>query len=448
MGARAIKDFKNGKYIVNPVLMEQSISSSARWPQGCLIAFRFFFAYFIFYMFPFPLNYLPKVSVVYQPLTELSTALCTYIAKSLTGFDPGIHGINNGSGDTTLNYARLYLFTAYSLVITIVWSLADRRRRNYDKLWYWLTILLRYYLAVTMISYGMAKIFKTQFGFPSLDRLHQSFGDASPMGLLWTFMGYSTAYNIFTGAGEFVGGLLLFFRRTRLIGALIVIVVMSHVAMLNFAYDVPVKLFSLHLLSMAIFLIVPDAKNILNIFLFNKPTLPEIVKPIYYNGKTRWFYFIAKGLFVGFILTTNTMNQIDTRKEIARHAGDANRFDPLMGEFVVESFELNGELVPPGKMDTRRWGKVTINKKNIDIQSTDGGSIPWHFHGNSKKIVLLSKDLSTMGNFRFEGDSTRLILQGVLNEDSLKIKLKRKSADSFVLVTRGFHWINEYPFYK
>ena len=43
-------------------------------------------------------------------------------------------------------------------------------------------------------------------------------------------------------------------------------------------------------------------------------------------------------------------------------------------------------------------------------------SIPWHFHGNNygHKIILLSPDLSTMGNFRFQGDSTSLIMEGTL----------------------------------
>ena len=430
--------------------MEQTMSLPATWSRGSLIAFRFFFAYFLFYIFPFPLDFLPKISGLFQPLTDLSAAICSYIAKNLTGVEHEIYGTANGSGDSTLNYVQFFIFMAYSLIITIVWSVTDRRRKNYEKLLYWLIILIRYYVAAIMISYGLAKILKTQFTFPTSDRLHQSFGDASPMGLLWTFMGYSTPYNIFTGLGEFIGGFLLFFRRTRLLGALIIIAVMSHVAMLNFAYDVPVKLFSLHLLSMAILIVVPDAKSLLNIFLLNKPTIPETSHPIYFDAKTKWYYMIGKGLLVVIILTTNIMGQLEARKDIEEHLKTSNRYDPLLGEFDVESFELNGEVVPPGKMDTRRWKKVIINQKNIDIQSTDGGSIPWHFHGNNygHKIILLSHDLSTMGNFRFVSDSSSLIMEGTLNQDSLKIKLKKKSENQFVLVSRGFHWVNEFPFYK
>ena len=80
-------------------------------------------------------------------------------------------------------------------------------------------------------------------------------------------MGASESYNVFTGAGEILGGLLLTTRRTTLLGAIVSLGVLGHVAMLNFSYDVPVKLFSLHLLAMAVFLIAPDLRRLATMFL-------------------------------------------------------------------------------------------------------------------------------------------------------------------------------------
>jgi len=34
-------------------------------------------------------------------------------------------------------------------------------------------------------------------------------GEFSPMGLMWTFMGYSKGYNRFVGGAEMLGGILL-----------------------------------------------------------------------------------------------------------------------------------------------------------------------------------------------------------------------------------------------
>jgi hypothetical protein len=41
------------------------------------------------------------------------------------------------------------------------------------------------------------------------------------MGILWTFMAASTGYTIFAGLAEAVAGLLLLFRRTSTLGALL-----------------------------------------------------------------------------------------------------------------------------------------------------------------------------------------------------------------------------------
>jgi hypothetical protein len=43
-------------------------------------------------------------------------------------------------------------------------------------------------------------------------------------------------------------------------------------------------------------------------------------------------------------------------------------------------------------------------------------------------------------------DSEHLVLQGTLISDPLVVKLKRIDPAKFLLVNRGFHWINERPF--
>jgi hypothetical protein len=76
--------------------------------------------------------------------------------------------------------------------------------------------------------------------------------------------------------------------------------------------------------------------------------------------------------------------------------------------------------------------------------------IPWLFHGSdgSHKIVVLSPDLSTRGNFDFQNEQGVLSLEGLINEDSLKVVLRKKSGNSFILSNRGFHWVSNEPFYR
>src|SRR5262249_30445006 len=159
---------------------------------------------------------------------------------------------------TTWNYLQVLSFFVLAAAVALLWSLVAWRRTNYPRLHDWLRVYVRFYVAYEMVLYGSIKVIKSQFPDPPLDRMLQPFRDASPMGLLWTFMGASDAYNVFTGAGEMLGGLLLTTRRTTLLGALVCIGVVGHIVALNFCYDVPVKLFSAHLLLMSVFLTLPD----------------------------------------------------------------------------------------------------------------------------------------------------------------------------------------------
>ena len=425
--------------------MEQSISLPPKWNQASLIAFRFFFVYFVLHLFPFPWYLIPYSWSLFQPLSEFHSHIVEIIAKGIFKVDASV--INAGSGDAAVNYVNMVSLLFYSLVATLIFSVMDRKRNDYEKLSYGLSVLLRYYLAIAMLQYGFAKIFRTQFPFPSIDKMLQSYGESSPMGLLWTFMGYSTAYNIFIGLWEVVGGCLLFFKRTRLLGALLIIGVMSNVVMLNLSYDVPVKLHSMHLLTIAIFLAVPDA-NRLVAFFFNKPVEPY---PVKFDIKNRisWVYAAAKVLIL-FILLSNVWGGVQTQRQEAKIVSKMGNEKSYLGEFEVERFVLNGETIPPDPNSTSRWKKVLISGRNIDIQYMDGGSLPWLFHGNdrSRKIVLLSPDLSTRGNFDFRNEQGVLSLEGLINEDSLKVVLRKKSENSFVLSNRGFHWVSNEPFYR
>jgi hypothetical protein len=213
------------------------------WSLPRRLLFRFTFVYFVLYLFPFPLDIIPYVGVIGQWYQSLWNAIVPWVGKHLFHVDITVRP--NGSGDTTYNYVQVLCYLVLALVAAALWSLLDRERPHYARLHGWLRVYIRFGLASVMISYGAVKVIKSQFPNPTLDRLLQPFGDASPMGLLWTFIGASMAYSVFSGACEMLGGLLLVSRRTTILGALFSIAVLGNVVMLNFCYDVPVKLYSL-----------------------------------------------------------------------------------------------------------------------------------------------------------------------------------------------------------
>ncbi|MEM9413814.1 MAG: hypothetical protein AAGA30_22085, partial [Planctomycetota bacterium] len=134
---------------------------------------------------------------------------------------------------------------------------------------------------------------------PREGQLTTSFGESSPMGLLWAFMAASPAYTFFAGLGEVVGGLFLVFRRTATVGALVTFGVMTNVMMLNFCYDVPVKLYSFHLTLMALIVAMPDLPRIFKLVVMNKPVEPSnLMTPPFTNRFTIWVPRVFKILVV------------------------------------------------------------------------------------------------------------------------------------------------------
>ena len=98
---------------------------------------------------------------------------------------------------------------------------------------------------------------------------------AAVAGAIWNFMGYSTPYTVFGGFAELLPAVFLLFRRTALLGALLSFCVLLNIVMLNFCYDVPVKLYSLNLLLLSVVLIAPEVPRLFRIFVLNYPAVPS-----------------------------------------------------------------------------------------------------------------------------------------------------------------------------
>ena len=329
--------------------------ATAQWNLAERILFRLACVYFLLYLLPFPLDLIPYVEVIGQPYHDLWVALVPRVAKSL--FSLNIQVFPNGSGDTTYNYVQVFCYLVAALVLTAVWSFLDRRRPNYARLHSWLRVYVRFALSTVMISYGAVKVIKSQFPDPGIDRLLQPFGDSSPMGLLWTLMGSSMTYNVFSGACEMLGGLLFLTRRTTLLGALVSIGVLLNVVMLNLSYDVPVKLYSLHLLAMAIFLAAPDLPRFIDFFVLHRPIEPA---PLVHLFERRWLRRGGIVLRTLFILTF-VWFFLNRAQQSRRLYGDLAPKPPLYGIWNVDDLEVAGKVRPPSLDDETRWRRVIVS---------------------------------------------------------------------------------------
>jgi hypothetical protein len=126
--------------------------------------------------------------------------------------------------------------------------------------------IVRFFVAFELIRYGVAKLVGMQF-YPRYYRLDMRAADLSPMALAWAFLGRTYGYQAAIGALEITAALLLCFRRTAILGACILVPVMTNVVFMDVFYDVPVKLFSSIYLVMALYVLLPDARRFWIFFL-------------------------------------------------------------------------------------------------------------------------------------------------------------------------------------
>ena len=419
------------------------------WSPAKRVLFRFGFSYLLLYLLPAYLGllgYIPYGGVIVGGYMSFWRAVVPWAGKH--AFQLSITVFPNGSADTTYNYVEIVCFALLAVLAALVWTLLDRRRASYARLYEWLRVYVRFGLAMAMLQYGLAKIVPGgQFGKPPLDRLLQPFGDASPMGLLWTFMGASTAYTVFAGLTETLGGLLLTMRRTLLLGALVSAAAMANVVILNFSYDVPVKIYSSHLLAMALFLALPDLRRLANLFVLNRPVKPAEIRPLFARRGLHRGALVFRTIFVaGFAVLL-----LYVTYDSYRIYGDPAAKSPLYGIWDVDELVVDGQVRPPLITDDSRWRRVVFDYPQMMAilrMSNTRDRYVLKLNTVRRTLALTRRDdpawKSTLTYRRPEPG--RLLLEGTFEGKKVQAVLRRTDNPEFRLTARGFHWINEYPF--
>ncbi|MCU0401022.1 MAG: hypothetical protein MUE75_08445 [Algoriphagus sp.] len=419
------------------------------------VTFRFAFIYFV--LFFNPLHYFFGIPVL-EWLPQLTSipldALVFYLNDQLFQIKPTLNQFGGGSGDTSFAWAQEFTFLILSGLGAFVWSLSDRKSSSYPKIHYWLCMLLRYSLAGISFSYGILKVFAMQMHFPNMSQLATPLGDYLPMRFSWMFIGYSAPYQIFSGVAEVAVGLLLFWRKTALLGALLAVGVFANVVMLNYSYDIPVKIYSSNLLLASIFLVWQERKRLIAFFIQNSPTLPSSLFEKTYSVKwqkvTRVVLKTVFFLFTfGFILS-DTYSYFQETK-----AQNTKVLEPIQpGMYHVELFVKNGDTIPESLADSLRWRDVIFDYNGQGSFSAQDSSFRMRY-GRAYFTYLPDSlgekldwnnpldDSFPVVSFQMEqSGSDKITLTGIKGQDSLHLVLKKLNRH-FPLTERQFHWISE-----
>ena len=426
------------------------------------IWFRFFSCLFVIYIFPFPFDFptfflepdapfVPGFLAWYLKLFDSYASLwhriVPWFGNHLLRIKTPITIFTNGSGDTTYDYLLLLVFATLAFLVTSLWTLLDRRRKSYRTALYWLRVLVRFNLGAFMLTYGFSKIYHLQMPGLYLSDLVMPFGFKSPMGLAWSFVGYSPAFSAFTGWGEVIGGALLFMRRTTSLGAIILVAVLCNVVVINFCYDVPAKLFSSMILGMDFFLLVPQIRRLYYFFILNRSTEPAACEFSWDGIKIRRLATVAKWAF---ILACFCGNIWASRKSQKLY-GDLQPKPRYFGLYDAQTFVRNKDTLKPLTTDSTRWRRLAIQREKYSVIQFMNDEQKWMRLEldtmTGKAIFYPADDTSARANFEiYPQDSLHIVMKGRSNGDSLYVLLRKVDLSAYNLYSRGFHWISEYPF--
>jgi hypothetical protein len=430
------------------------------WHLITRIAFRFAAGYFTLYIVSTQmisgLLVVPGVDI--PPLSSVPPLLnlTSWVATEVFGFSKPLVLVS-GSGDTPFDWTLVACLLAISGVLTVVWSLLDRGRPSYVGLHKWFRLFLRFGLGSTMLTYGMIKAIPLQMSYPLLTRLLEPYGHFSSMGVLWSHMGSSPAYQMFTGLVELTGAVLLFIPGLTVLGALVSLAASTQVFVLNMAYDTPVKLFSFHLMLMSLVLLAPDIKRLFIVLVLGRGSDPSSHPPLFKNRALR-FIAIASQLCIGAWLVCSSFN---ANMEMYQRRGPNAPKPPLYGIWTIDSMTIDGQIRSPLVTDYDRWRRMVIQTPTaVTFQRMDDT-----FTGYGAKVdmsartITLTRGATTpvpgtasdqapeVGRFTFEQPSPeRLVLDGTLDGKTMRMELQYYDRSNFRLVQSRFRWIQDYPF--
>ena len=222
------------------------------WRFVSRIVFRFVFVYMLLYSLPvilgFPANLASSIAEVVTPGIPTTDSWSSHIVKYLSypgiGFKWGVDALTpwicrtflsvevapppafTGSGDGLFEYCSCFTCLILAAAVTFIWTTAStawicwktHRAPEYDRLHSLFRLIVSFHLMYMLLIYGAVKVWCAQFPPISDAQLDVTYGDSSPMGLLWRFMQFSQPYTTTTGIIEFTCGVLLITRRTTLLG--------------------------------------------------------------------------------------------------------------------------------------------------------------------------------------------------------------------------------------
>jgi hypothetical protein len=443
------------------------------WTNIEKMAFRVAFIFFAFFAIPLDAGFYVFIwntdypHFTYRELTEL-----------VAFFNPQFINIFSEGGFFGLeSYVNWPFVLLIALAGAAIWTRLDKDSKEYNNLYYWLRVIVKYRVAYAAIAWGYKKLFVMQMPPGNEGLYNTEFIDFFAKRLYWEAIGVAPRYEVFLGFAEFIGGFLLLFRRTTGLGAAITLVVFGNIAIANHAYDIGEHVPSAGLALLSLFLLCHDLPGVWNLIVNQVNTRIVHYYPTfnvkwqnYSRLAIKWtFNFIFVGLF--FILEIYGFTHNDFYK-IPNTPG----LTGAKGYYNITEFKLNGDEIPYSPFDLKRWQDAAFEEwsslsfkvynRPQQIEMFAAGSYPrndevydgkWHFdlrgdvrrfgsgkkrkYNPAKRDINITWELSGLGGrqyYYYKADTVNHILhlqnKNKSNRDQTQeLHYSRPTADRVIL---------------
>lgn len=409
------------------------------WKNYEKFAFRTAFIFFVLLCVPVDINYYK------QWFTLDWSKLHIRDLGSLAGRGAHFITLKSESGQFGLGS---YVDWGISLLIgifgAIIWSVIDRKRKNYTVLFYFATALVSYSLLIKLQGLTFSKVFPSQMPELAVTQLNTPFGDFTPQKHYWIQFSFVHGYEIFAGLAELLIMLLLFFRQTRAWGAALSIAMVGNIAIANHVYDGGVHVLAMLYPLGGIFVLWRYLPSLYSLLIKENDTAPNLYN---YPFNKKWekylriafksfvfFFFFVLSAYLHWHNYTYDSYKVPSRPGLAGSRGIYN----------VMEFRLNNQVVPYSPVDANRWQDVTFEKWST-ISFTVFNTFEIHGEaGRGKQFRDVDRTYESAGtgggrrHYYYEENSTthRLTLfnkNKVYKDERLVLSYSRPSAERIIL---------------
>jgi hypothetical protein len=381
-------------------------------------------------------TYRKQTSVLNKPLEGAVSWLDRYIFH--IGYIPAEH--TNDFSDTHFGVILFLAIFITAVTACILWTLFDRKAANYNRLYYWLSNYLAYYIFLAMISYAVYKVIPIQAHYPTAPELLTRWGDLRNWEVLFRFMGTSPAYCMFCGWLELAASLLILFNRTRVMGGVLMTISLVQVVCLNIFYNNNIILLSGILLLATIFVIAKALPKLFEIFIKLKPVSLAQYK---YKFSTSW----KKHTMIALCFLPVWKIFVVTERGWTFYKGVLHNQE-RQSLYNVTFFQHGNDTILPLLTDTLRWRYVCF----LDYANTNDKMVIFDMRENqdihkckwdtvNQRIILLEKEPLHFSYTSLPGNNMQL--NGYWRGKVTTIQLNKLNIDSLNLVKDRFLFMQE-----